>query len=98
MMFRRMRRTALIQGLILFLLIVAAMTAWMFIYQSLGGRSGVIFVIGVFAIFIMAFPYLQRIEKKVVCPACGKSLTDSEGWSVFIKECPHCGASYKRDR
>ncbi len=95
--FHRMRHKTLTQTLILFFVICISMIAWAFLYQYFGIKSGVLFLVGGFIILLVAFLYASKIEKQVVCPSCGKSLSDSQGWDVYVKKCPHCGASYERE-
>ena len=93
--FRRMRRLTFLQTFLLWVAAVGAMAVWMFIYHYLGGKSGWVYMAGAGVILLFTFLYSPKIEKQVVCPACGVSLADIEGWNVFIKKCPHCGASYE---
>jgi len=85
-----------VQSIILWLVSVGALAAWMITYHYLGGKSGVVYMAGVFVILLAAFLYSPKIEKQVVCPSCGETLADIEGWNVFVKKCPHCGISYEK--
>lgn len=94
--FLRMRRKVTLQSLALLGFIAVAMAAWMFAYHYLGGRSGTVFLAGEAVILLAAFLYTPRIERQVVCPACSKSLADTDGWNLFVNTCPHCGVGYER--
>ncbi len=91
-----MRRRTSRQKWALLAMWMLAVATWMFSYHYFGGRSGVIYMIGIVPIMGAALFYSGRIERSVVCPACGESLVSSEGWMVFEKKCPHCGVSYER--
>ena len=93
-----MRRRVLLQSLGVLVLACIALAVWMFGYHYLGGRSGFIFMAGVFVILLVVLLYLPRIDRQVVCPACGESLVDIECYDLFIKACPHCGVSYQPDK
>jgi len=95
--FRRMRQRTLVQSLVLLGVSGGTIATWMFTYHYLGGKSGVVYMAGVAVILLLAFLYSLKIQKQVVCPSCGESLADIDGWNVFVKKCPHCGMSYEMD-
>lgn len=94
--FHRIRRRASRQAWSWLAIFIFAIFAWAFTYNYFGGLSGVVYMIGIVPIMGVALFYVGRIEKTVVCPACRESLVSSEGWMIYEKECPHCGASYER--
>jgi len=98
MEFKAMRKSVLFKGISSFLIAVILCLIWTLLYLSLINNSGFMFLGGWAVIAaIWYFGIIWRLEKKIVCPACGESLTDIDGWGLFESECPHCHVSYKRN-
>ena len=94
--FRQMRRRSLLKAASSLLLAFLLLFAWTGLYAQFSTHYGYVYLIGWFVILGgWYFGYAIRIDKSVVCPACQQSLTDIDGWNLFIKACPHCGVSFR---
>lgn len=88
--FKRMRSKAIKRGLIIFLITCVAMILWFYIYWVMRVDSKILYLSGGLVILGLSLMYSVKLDKNIICPVCKKSLTDIDGWNVFLKECPHC--------
>lgn len=94
--FKAMRSQVLKRAMLSFVVAVAALFAWVYLYGLMDIDSKVLFFSGLAVVgFGWYFGYIAKLEKRLVCPVCKQSLTDADGWDVFVKACPHCNATLR---
>lgn len=92
--FAAMRKRVLIRAVISFSLAVLGMFSWFWLYSLFSSSFDYGYLIGwAFIAALWYFGYINKLEKEIVCPACKRSLSEFDGWNLFIRCCPHCQIS-----
>jgi len=96
--YSKIRRRVYLRLLVGFLGAVMTGVVWLFVHEHYFEQVGYYFILGFAVIAITASIYVFRIDKEVVCPSCGKSLTcvgGDTGYHVNLNKCPYCEAKLK---